>query len=82
MAGITEFPAPELGWLAAAAQGFDPPERYALLVPGAAPTRPLKRWPAGKYAALANVLAGRGIVPVILGAAAEAAIRAAGLLPS
>jgi len=74
MAGVTAFPAPEPGWLASAARGFDLPGRYALLVPGAAPTRPLKRWPAGHYATLANILADRGIVPVILGAAAEAAI--------
>jgi len=76
MAGITDLPPPDLAWLTASAQHFDLPEKFALLVPGAAPTRPLKRWPAGHYAALANILAGEGIAPVILGAKAETPIAA------
>jgi ADP-heptose:LPS heptosyltransferase len=76
MAGITTFPPPDLAWLTATAQSFDMPAPYALLVPGAAPTRPLKRWPAGHYAALAKILADQGIAPVILGAKAEASIAA------
>jgi len=76
MAGITAFPPPGLSWLTATARSFDLPAPFALLVPGAAPTRPRKRWPAGHYGALANILAGQGIVPVILGAAAETGIAA------
>lgn len=76
MAGITAFPAPDLSWLAAAAQSFDLPEPFALLVPGAAPTRPLKRWPAPRYGELAAHLAARGVTPVILGAKADAPIAA------
>jgi len=76
MAGIADFPPPDLAWLTATAQHFDLPAEFALLVPGAAPTRPLKRWPANHYATLANIMVGRGIVPVILGANAEAPIAA------
>ncbi|HEY8610051.1 MAG TPA: glycosyltransferase family 9 protein [Roseomonas sp.] len=76
MAGITEFPAPDLSWLDADLSGFSLPPRFALLIPGASPSRPGKRWPG--FAALA---AGLGISSVIAGGPAEAplaqAIRAA-----
>jgi ADP-heptose:LPS heptosyltransferase len=75
MAGIATFPPPDLSWLAGAR--FDLPRHYALLVPGAAPHRPAKRWPVDRFAALADILAGRGIAPVVLGSAAEAALAAA-----
>jgi ADP-heptose:LPS heptosyltransferase len=48
--------------------------QFALLVPGGAPHRPGKRWPAERYGALAAALARRGFTPVIIGAAPEAAI--------
>ncbi len=47
-----------------------------LLVPGAAPHRPRKRWPAERFAALAALLAARGLTPVIVGAAADASYAA------
>lgn len=72
MAGITEFPAPELGWLDKPV--VDLPRPYALLVPGAAPHRPRKRWPAERYGALAQILAARGLTPVVLGSAAESGL--------
>jgi len=79
MAGIRAFPAPDLSWLVGAT--FDLPTPFALLVPGAAPHRPRKRWPAGHFGELATVLHGRGLTPVVLGTRAEAplagAIRAA-----
>ena len=37
--------------------------------------RPAKRWPVERFAALATELAGRGMVPVVLGVAAEGARR-------
>ncbi len=74
-AGITAFPPPDLSWLAGRA--FDLPTPYALLVPGAAPHRPEKRWPAGHFAALAATLKQRGVTPVVLGSAAEAKLAAA-----
>ncbi|SHK22720.1 ADP-heptose:LPS heptosyltransferase [Roseomonas rosea] len=76
MAGITEFPVPELSWLEADLSGFSLPPRFALLIPGASPARPGKRWPG--FPALAARL---GIPAVVAGGAGEAglagAIRAA-----
>jgi len=74
MAGVENFPAPDLSWLAGAA--FELPEKFALLVPGAAAHRPGKRWPAERFGALAAVLHGRGITPVVLGTTAEAKLAA------
>ncbi|TLU72313.1 glycosyltransferase family 9 protein [Lichenicoccus roseus] len=74
-AGIAEVPWPDLGWLAG--HGRSLPEPYALLVPGAAPHRPAKRWPVGRYAALASALAARGLRPVVVGAAGDAPLAAA-----
>jgi ADP-heptose:LPS heptosyltransferase len=76
MAGITDFPAPDLAWLTAVA--FEPlPTPYAVLIPGAAPHRPRKRWPAPSFGALAEILARRGQTPVVVGAAQDAPLAAA-----
>ena len=74
MAGITEFPAPALDWLPQA----EPPAASpcALLVPGASPTRPRKRWPVEGYAALAAALRAQGVTPVVIGSASEAGLGA------
>ena len=74
-AGIASVPHPDLGWLAAegsaaGAQMLTPP--YALLVPGAAPHRPAKRWPAARFGQLAGVLDRRGLRPVVVGTEADA----------
>jgi ADP-heptose:LPS heptosyltransferase len=76
MAGISAFPAPDLAWLAGDVSRFALPGRFALLVPGAAPHRPAKRWPAARYGALAGLLAARGLAPVVIGTAAERALAA------
>ncbi len=68
-AGITDFPLPDLDWFPS---GPELPQPYALLVPGAAPHRANKRWPADNYAALAAILAKDGLTPVVIGTAAEA----------
>jgi ADP-heptose:LPS heptosyltransferase len=47
------------------------PEDFALLVPGSAAHRPAKRWPAARFAALAQTLARRGITPLLIGTAVE-----------
>ncbi len=77
-AGIAATPFPDLSWLAAEGPWLERP--YALLVPGAAPHRPAKRWPIAHFAALARQLAGRGVRPVVVGAAADAPLAAAILL--
>ncbi len=75
MAGITAFPAPSLDWIQAGPP--DLPLPYALLVPGAAPGRPRKRWPVARYGELAVALAARGLTPVVIGTSAEADLAAA-----
>ena len=74
MAGISNFPAPELAWLDADIARFALPERFALLIPGASPGRPAKRWPVEHFADLAAAL---DIPAVILGGPAEASLGAA-----
>ncbi|MDG6094128.1 glycosyltransferase family 9 protein [Acetobacter sp. AN02] len=71
MAGIAEVPEADLSWLAGEAEheaGLPP---RAVLIPGAAPHRPEKRWPADRFGELAVWLAGRGMQPVIAGTAAD-----------
>ncbi len=68
-AGIASVGTPDLSWLAS--YGPRLPGRLALLVPGASPKHPQKRWPAERFGALATGLARDGFVPVIAGAAAD-----------
>jgi ADP-heptose:LPS heptosyltransferase len=75
-AGIADVPPPSLAWAATDISGFRLPERFILLVPGGAAHRPDKRWPVARYAALARWIAARGVTPVIVGGAAEAALGA------
>lgn len=74
IAGITRFPAPALDWLDDDLSALSLPPRFALLVPGASPKRPLKRWPTERFGALA---AGLPLPSVVLGGRAEAAMGAA-----
>nr|WP_202397034.1 glycosyltransferase family 9 protein [Pseudoroseomonas coralli] len=71
IAGITEFPAPDMAWLEGDLSAFGLPPRFGLLIPGASPAHPGKRWPAERYAALAArldcpavVLGGKGEQPL------------------
>jgi ADP-heptose:LPS heptosyltransferase len=76
MAGIDHVPDADFTWVRADTARFSLPARFALLVPGGAPHRPAKRWPAAHYAELARRLAAQGVAPVLIGGAAEAAIMA------
>jgi len=67
---------PDLSWLVRAGQAPGLPVAYAVLVPGAAPHRPAKRWPAERFAALGGVLAARGLAPVVVGGPGDAALAA------
>ncbi|MBM3777826.1 MAG: lipopolysaccharide heptosyltransferase II [Acidimicrobiia bacterium] len=53
-----------------AALGFDPSSRFAVLAPGAA-YGGAKRWPPDRVAALATSLLQRGLLPVVVGSAAD-----------
>ncbi|MDP7548300.1 MAG: glycosyltransferase family 9 protein [Alphaproteobacteria bacterium] len=76
MAGIAGVPAPDLSWADTDISRFGLPERFALLAPGSALHRPGKRWPAGHYGQLAKTLMEKGLVPVLVGSAAEVPIMA------
>ena len=69
MAGIPAVPSPDLSWLMAGGPVL--PQPYALLVPGAAPHRPAKRWPAARFGELARLLNRQGLRPVVAGAGAD-----------
>lgn len=73
-AGIYTTNLPDLSWIKADIREFHLPPCYALLVPGGAAHRPEKRWPAAYFVALARALGDRGVVPVLLGSAAEESI--------
>jgi ADP-heptose:LPS heptosyltransferase len=70
LAGVAQFPQPDLSWLTSETRALPTP--YALLVPGAAPHRPEKRWPAAHFGHLAKLLLARGLTPVVVGTASEA----------
>ena len=76
MAGLEEVPPPDLEWAAADVSRFDLVDRYALLMPGGAPHRPAKRWPAAYFAGLGRWLLTQGITPVLLGATSEQSLHA------
>ncbi|MGE0223623.1 MAG: glycosyltransferase family 9 protein [Acetobacteraceae bacterium] len=76
LAGIDDVPDPDLSWCRGDIGRFGLPDPFALLVPGSSPNRPLKRWPAGRYAELAMVLRERGITPVVVGSRSESALAA------
>lgn len=65
-------PVPDLGWLDDPLSGLRLPDRFVLLVPGCAPSRPYKRWPPERFAALARRLAERGLGAVVIGTADDA----------
>ena len=67
------LPLPDLSWTLAAPP-IPLPERFVALIPGAAPHRPEKRWPAENFGALA---AGLDAPCVVLGTASEAPLAAA-----
>jgi len=76
MAGIANVPEPDLSWASADLERFSLAQTFSLLVPGGAPHRQAKRWPAKHYHRLAGDLARRGIPPVILGVGSEAKLAA------
>lgn len=71
LAGITGIEIDPLSWLDESIASFGLQKPYILLVPGSAPERPEKRWPAAHYARLTNALSQWGYQPVILGTRAE-----------
>jgi ADP-heptose:LPS heptosyltransferase len=69
-------PGPDIAWLlrfpaGAPREALEESRPVALLVPGAAPRRPAKRWPAAAYGELAKRLLELGFAVQIIGGAAE-----------
>jgi ADP-heptose:LPS heptosyltransferase len=71
-AGVGPIEAPDLAFFDTDLGRFALTPPTALLVPGSAPHRPAKRWPAARFAALARQLAAQATTPVLLGTKAEA----------
>jgi ADP-heptose:LPS heptosyltransferase len=67
MAGIAHTPPPDLSWIKRDLKRLSLPKRFALMVPGGAPHRPGKRWPAENYACLAGHFAKQDLVSVLIG---------------
>jgi ADP-heptose:LPS heptosyltransferase len=70
-------PPPDLLWAATDVSRFALPSDYVLLLPGAAPRRPEKRWPLAFFIELAHRIAAAGPTPVIIGGPAERELGAA-----
>ena len=71
-AGILAIPPVDFSWASSDISAFALADVFALLVPGGSAHRPEKRWPAKRYADLANYLRTKSIQPVLLGGSAEA----------
>lgn len=73
IAGIKKVPKPDISWLKSNISKFRLTKKpYALLVPGGSAHRPEKRWTKEGYAAIARYLHNKGVIPVFIGAEAEA----------
>jgi ADP-heptose:LPS heptosyltransferase len=70
-AGITDVLPADLSWAAADIGRLALDGPIVLLVPGGSAHRPEKRWPTPRYAALAQLIAARGVIPVVLGGEEE-----------
>jgi ADP-heptose:LPS heptosyltransferase len=73
-AGIVTLPPADLSWCHGDIGRFGLPQDFVVLVPGSAPHRPEKRWPAPRYQALAQALRAQGLTPVVIGSATEAPV--------
>lgn len=72
--GIHKAKIDQMDWMLGDISNLPLKSPYALIVPGCAPTRPEKRWPAAHYSALCNALIAQNILPVLIGTQDEAEI--------
>ncbi|NMM44867.1 glycosyltransferase family 9 protein [Rhodospirillaceae bacterium KN72] len=70
-AGIPSVPPPDVSWMTADLSHLSLPDRFGLIVPGGAPHRPEKRWPADRFGALARHWVANGLTPVLIGTTAD-----------
>ncbi len=71
IAGILTVPQPDLSWLKTDIHSLSLPLQYFLLIPGTSPGQDHKKWPAPFYGKVAQFLAGKGYIPVIIGTLQE-----------
>lgn len=71
LAGIKDVSIDRMKWVKGDTGRFGLPSPYMLIVPGSAPDRPEKRWPASHYGELARMIGEKGYAPVIIGTEAE-----------
>ncbi len=71
LVGINDVVMDDLSWVRGDSAHFGLPHPYVLLVPGSAPDRPEKRWPAASFGDLARHIYGGGFTPVIIGTLSE-----------
>lgn len=70
-AGVKEVSIDDLSWINSDIEQFNLKTNYALIIPGSAPTRPEKRWPAENFSNVCNYFIGQNIQPVLLGTESE-----------
>jgi len=73
-AGVPSREPADVSWSEGDISSFSLPDHFALLAPGSAPHRLLKRWPISRYRELAIMLTARGVTPVVIGTAPERAL--------
>jgi ADP-heptose:LPS heptosyltransferase len=71
LAGINDIKIDTLEWMQANIRFFPAAQTLRVTVPGSAPARPEKRWPADHYGRLAQILVQLGYQPVLIGGPAE-----------
>ena len=77
MAGIYPTPLPALPAFERTLPEALGSRDFVLLVPGSSPRHPAKRWPAARFAMLAQALDGEGYLPVVVGSEHERPLAAA-----
>ncbi len=74
VAGVAPVVPDDLRWILADVSTFQLPAKYALVVAGCSVKHPAKRWPDFQYAEICRWLSTKGITPVLLGTADDAAV--------
>lgn len=73
-AGVQNIEIDRLNWIKSDLEKFNLPTSYALIIPGSAPSRPEKRWPAAHYISLCQTIIQQDIQPVIIGTKDESEV--------
>lgn len=69
--GFSSVPLPTVDWLTDDISSFQLPDRFVLIVPGAALSRPKKRWTKAGYVELIRYLEMKGFASILVGGSAD-----------